>query len=75
MDTLRSDAGGILLARLFAFRTAAFRFANNVGFPSLSPGYRLSTPIYYFGVLSHGIRPCSTLFGTSIAGFARGFLY
>jgi hypothetical protein len=27
-----SDPGGVLLARHYAFRTAAFRFANNVGF-------------------------------------------
>ena len=39
------------------------------------PGYPLSTTIYYFGVLSHGLRSCSTQFRTSITGFARGFHY
>jgi len=56
MYALLSDPGGVLLARHFAFRTAAFRFANNVGFLQFFSGYPLSTTIYYFGVLSHGLR-------------------
>ncbi len=44
-------------------------------FPVSFPGYPLSTAIYYFGVLFHGLRSCSTQFRTSITGFARGFRY
>ncbi len=40
-------------------------------FPVSFPGYPWSTTIYYFGVLSHGLRSRSTQFRTSITGFAR----
>ena len=35
---MASDPGGVLTARHIAFRTAAFRHHNNVGFHSRSPG-------------------------------------
>jgi hypothetical protein len=72
---LLCDPGGALKSCQFAFRAAAFRFSDSVGFLRLLPDYPLSTTIFYFGALLHGLHPRSIQFRTPITGFARGFRY